>query len=498
MDRQFIILFVIGIYMLAMIIVGLYYSRSNNTVSDYVLGGRSLNPWVTALSAQASDMSGWLLTGLPGLAYLSMAGFKEAFWTAMGLAIGTLLNWLFVAKRLRSFTEIFGDSLTLPDYFRNRFRDTGKALKTVTALAISVFFLVYTSSMFVTGAKMFNTIFGMEYTIGLLVTSLVIIVYTFFGGFRAVCVTDSIQGMLMFFALFIVPFVAIYACGGVSETFSQIDPANFNFFPNGDGTVSTLLIVSALAWGIGYFGQPHIIVRFMAIKKPSDINKSTLVAMIWVIITLAAAVLIGLLGTVYFADNPLAEGAHETVFIVMSNQMFNPALTGVFLSAVLAAVMSTAASQLLVTSSALASDIYKSLIRPHAKEGEILLVNKLSVLLVSLIALYLSFDPNSSIFGIVSNAWAGLGASFGPVVVLSLYWKHITKNGAIAGVVTGALGTIIFYNLKSLGGIFAIYELVPAFLLSLLAIFIFSKIGTPNDASIENDFETAVAFSKRK
>jgi len=498
MDRQFIILFVIGTYMLGMIIVGLYYSRTNNTVSDYVLGGRSLNAWITALSAQASDMSGWLLTGLPGLAYLSMAGFKEAFWTAVGLAIGTFLNWVFVAKRLRSFTEVFGDSLTLPDYFRNRFRDNGQALKTVTAIAISIFFLVYTSSMFVTGAKLFNSIFGMEYTIGLLVTSFVIIVYTFFGGFRAVCVTDSIQGMLMFFALFIVPFAVASACGGFSATFAQIDPANFNFFPNGDGTVSTLLIASALAWGLGYFGQPHIVVRFMAISKPSDVNKSTIVAMIWVIITLAAAVLVGIFGTVYFADNPLAAGAHETVFIVMVNQMFSPALTGVFLSAVLAAVMSTAASQLLVTSSALASDIYKSLIRPNAGEGEVLLVNKLSVLAVSGIAILLSLDPNSSIFGIVSNAWAGLGASFGPIVLLSLYWKHTTKTGAIAGVVTGAAATIIFNKLKALGGIFGVYELLPAFILSLIAIVVFSKLGKPNDPSIESDFDKSVAFSKER
>ena len=242
MDRNFTILFVIGTYMLGMIVVGLYYSRKNNTVSDFVLGGRSLNPWVTAMSAQASDMSGWLMMGLPGLAYLSMAGFKEAFWTAVGLALGTLLNWLFVAKRLRSFTEIFGDSLTLPDYFRNRFRDTGKALRTVTALAIATFFLVYTSSMFVAGAKMFASTFGMSYTTGLIVTVIVIVAYSFMGGFMAVCVTDTIQGMLMFFALMVVPFVAISACGGVDITFARIDPANWQFFPNGDGTVTILWV----------------------------------------------------------------------------------------------------------------------------------------------------------------------------------------------------------------------------------------------------------------
>jgi len=497
MDRQFTILFVIGTYMLAMIVVGLYYSRKNNTVSDYVLGGRSLNPWVTAMSAQASDMSGWLMMGLPGLAYLSMAGFKEAFWTAVGLALGTLLNWLFVAKRLRSFTEVFGDALTLPDYFRNRFRDQGKALQTVTALAIATFFLVYTSSMFVAGAKMFSATFGMAYSTGLIVTVIVIVAYTFMGGFMAVCVTDTIQGMLMFFALMVVPCVAISACGGTAATFAQIDPANFQFFPNGDGTVSFLLIASALAWGLGYFGQPHIIVRFMAIKKPSDVPKATIVAMVWVVLTLAAAVLVGILGTVYF-QTPLPEGMHETVFTVMANQMFSPVITGILLSAILAAIMSTAASQLLVTSSALAGDIYKGLIRKDAGDAEVLLVNKLAVLAVAAVALYFSLDPNSSIFGIVSNAWAGLGASFGPLIILSLYWKNITKKGAIAGVCFGAVGTIVFHELKALGGIFAVYELLPAFIISFIAIIIFSKLDKTKDESLAVDFDKAVKFSKEK
>jgi sodium/proline symporter len=267
MDRQFGIFMVIAIYMVIMIGIGFYYARRNTTVSDYVLGGRSLGPWVTALSAQASDMSGWLLTGLPGLAYLSLAGFKEASWTAIGLLIGTFLNWVFVARRLRSFTELSSNSLTLPDYLQNRFRDKSSVLKTATAVASVVFFLVYTSSMFVAGAKLFSTIFPLSYTQGLLVGSLIIISYTFLGGFLAVCTTDAIQGMLMFFALMVVPITIVSAVGGVGATFASIDPASWQLFPNGDGSVTWLLIASSMAWGLGYFGQPHILVRFMAIEK---------------------------------------------------------------------------------------------------------------------------------------------------------------------------------------------------------------------------------------
>lgn len=496
MDRQFAIFMVIALYMVIMIGIGFYYARRNTSVSDYVLGGRSLNPWVTALSAQASDMSGWLLTGLPGLAYLSLAGFKEAAWTAIGLAIGTFLNWVLVARRLRSFTEISQNSLTLPDYLQNRFRDKSSILKTATAIASIVFFLIYTSSMFVAGAKLFSTIFPISYTQGLLVGSLIIISYTFLGGFLAVCTTDTVQGMLMFFALVFVPMAVVTYVGGFGETFAQIDPASWQLFPTGDGSVSFLLIASSLAWGLGYFGQPHILVRFMAVAKPKDVKPATIVAMVWVIITLAAAVLIGPLGHLYLAE-PLAEGQHETIFMVLINQMFNPVLTGVFLSAILAAIMSTAASQLLVASSALSNDIYQGLFRKHASEKETLLVSRGSVLLIAFIAIFMGMDPNSSIFGIVSYAWAGLGASFGPAVFMSLYWKRMTKNGAIAGVCVGAVSTILFNYLKThVGGIFSVYELLPAFICAVIAIVVFSLLDKEPSKDMQDEFDAAVAHSK--
>lgn len=496
MDRQFTIFMVIALYMVVMIGIGFYYARRNTSVSDYVLGGRSLNPWVTALSAQASDMSGWLLTGLPGLAYLSLAGFKEAAWTAIGLAIGTFLNWILVARRLRSFTEVSQNSLTLPDYLQNRFRDRSSILKTATAIASIVFFLIYTSSMFVAGAKLFSTIFPITYTQGLLVGSLIIISYTFLGGFLAVCTTDTVQGMLMFFALVFVPLAVISYVGGFGQTFSQIDPATWQLFPNGDGSVTLLLIASSLAWGLGYFGQPHILVRFMAVAKPKDIKPATVVAMIWVLITLCAAVLIGPFGHLYLSE-PLAEGQHETIFMVLINQMFNPALTGVFLSAILAAIMSTAASQLLVASSALSNDIYQGLFRKQASEKETLLVSRGAVLLIAAIAVFMGLDPNSSIFGIVSYAWAGLGASFGPAVFMSLYWKRMTKNGAIAGVCVGAVSTILFNYLKThVGGIFSVYELLPAFICAIIAIVVFSLLDKEPSLEMQKEFDLAVTHSK--
>lgn len=498
MDRQLVIIFVISSYMALMLGIGVYYSRRNKNMADYVLGGRQLNPWVTALSAQASDMSGWLLTGLPGLAYLSVAGFKEATWTAIGLAIGTFLNWVLVGKRLRSYTEVAGNSLTLPDYLENRFRDRSQVIKITTAFAIILFFLIYTSSMFVAGAKLFSTIFPISYTQALWISSLIIIIYTFLGGFLAVCMTDTIQGMLMFFGLLVVPMAAISACGGMDVTMSQISPANWQIFSTADGTITTLTIISALAWGLGYFGQPHILVRFMAVARPKDIKPATTVAMIWVIVSLGAAVLVGVIGQIYFTV-PLPEGEHETVFMVMVNQLFSPVLTGVLLSAVLAAIMSTASAQLLVTSSALAGDLYKGVFRKSAGEKEVLNINRLAVLVVAVIAIFMGMDPNSSIFGIVSYAWAGLGASFGPAVFLSLYWKRMTRNGAVAGIGVGAVSTIIFNYLKThVGGIFSVYELLPAFTLAIIAIVAVSLLDKKPSIEIEAEFDKAVEFAREK
>lgn len=496
MGRQTVVLIVILVYMALMLAVGVYYSKKNNSISDYVLGGRQLNPWVAAMSAQASDMSGWLLTGLPGLAYLSIAGVKEAAWTAIGLAIGTCCNWIFTGKRLRSYTEVSKNSLTLPDYLENRFRDDSRLLRLVTAIASVVFFLIYTSSMFVAGGKLFSTIFGLDYTASLLITSLVVVGYTFLGGFTAVCVTDTIMGILMFFGVLIVPITGMVMSGGISYSLSQVDPATWQLFPNGDGTITALTIASAVAWGLGYFGQPHILVRFMAIHKPKDIKPAATVAMIWVILSLTAAVFVGIVGRI-FLSQPLAEGQHETVFMVMVMEMFNPVLTGILISAILAAIMSTASSQLLVTSSALASDLYKGFIKRDADEKRVLWLNRVAVLVVSVAALIMGADPNSSIFGIVSYAWAGLGASFGPAVLMSLYWKRMTRRGAIAGVITGGLSTILFNYLKTnVGGIFSVYEILPAFILSVIVIVAVSLANPEPEQEIQEEFDKAVAYAK--
>ena len=496
MSREMTILVVFIVYMILMIGIGFICYRENKNMEDYILGGRRLNVWVAALSAQASDMSGWLLTGLPGLAYLSLAGSKEAIWTAIGLAIGTALNWTFVAKRLRSYTEIAGDALTLPDYMEKRFHDTKKMLRAASSVAILVFFLIYTSSMFVAGAKLFNTIFGLAYVPAVIIGALVIVAYTFLGGFMAVSLTDFFQGMLMFFAILVVPVVAMSMMGGYSTTMAMIDPNTWNIFPDGE-TLTWVIVGSGLAWGLGYFGQPHILVRFMAMKKPSDAKPATCIAMVWVILSLIGAVVAGLVGKVYM--NPaLAQGQHETIFMAMVNDLFPPVLAGVLLSAILAAIMSTADSQLLVTSSAVANDLYKTFFRKDASDKELLLVSRLVVLVASVFAVLLALDPNSSIFGIVSYAWGGLGASFGPIILFSLFWKRMTKKGAVAGIVSGALGVVVFKNLQHLGGVFAVYELLPAFVIASILIVVVSLIDTPPSMEICEEFDRAKRWANEK
>ena len=346
------------LYLGVMLGIGIYFYRKNSNVSDYVLGGRNLNPWVAAMSAQASDMSGWLLLGLPGTAYVLFEGTTEAIWTAIGLALGTYLNWLIVAKRLRKYTKVSGDSITLPDFFQNRFRDNKGVIKLLSSIFILIFFLFYTASMFSAGAKLFKTVFGVPYTVALIIGSVVIVSYTFLGGFLAVCWTDTIQGILMFVALVVAPIIAYVKLGGgdgVSTALAALSQQEFTFLPHlKDGGINIMLLISSLAWGIGYFGQPHILPRFMAIRKTKEIRPARIIAMVWVLITLAAAIIIGVLG------KALTPGLSdpESVFMVMVQDLFHPILTGVFLTAILAAIMSTADSQLLVTSSAVSSDIY--------------------------------------------------------------------------------------------------------------------------------------------
>ncbi len=479
-DANMSIIITFAIYLLCMIGVGCIFYQKTEKLSDYILGGRKLNSWVTSLSAQASDMSGWLLIGLPGAAYATGIG---AAWIAVGLAIGTYFNWKFVAKRLRKYTQIAGNAITLPDYFENRFRDNSKVLRVVSAIFILIFFLIYTASGFVAGARLFNTVFGVEYVWALATGAFVIILYTFLGGFKAVCWTDFFQGLLMLVAIVIVPLASMQSLGGVGVTFDKlrsIDPTLLNIFSAGGGEMLTAIgIISSLAWGLGYFGQPHILVRFMAIRSADQVKKARWIAMVWVTITLAAAVLVGIVGRVYLTEFV----QQETVFMVMVSEIFPAVIAGVLLSAILAAVMSTADSQLLVTASAIAEDFYKPFFKKDATDGELVWVSRITVIIVAIIAFIFAINPESTVFGLVSYAWAGFGAAFGPTIILSLFWKRMTRNGALAGIISGGLTALIWMPLK--GGLFDLYEIVPGFIVSLIAIVVFSRIGkAPTDEMI--------------
>lgn len=470
------ILIVFILYLVSMIGVGFIFYKKNVNANSYFLGGRKLNPWVTAMSAQASDMSGWLLTGIPGLAYAGIVGAKEAVWTAIGLGIGTLLNWLLVAKRLRVYTEISGDALTIPAYLGNRFKEKRGVLNAIAALVLLVFFTVYTSSMFSAGAKLFSSIFGLEYNLALLIGAVVIVTYTFLGGFLAVSWTDLFQGILMFLALIIVPiFVLAKNTPEQSAEIGSVMGAVAKLFPTGDEfSFGALGIISALGWGLGYCGMPHILTRFMGCRDKKTIKTSTVIAMVWVTITMAAAILIGLFGRVWLGD-VLAD--QETVFMKLVQNLFHPIVAGILLAAILAAVMSTADSQLLVASSAFANDIYKKVFKKDASDKTVLLVSRMTMVFISAIAFLLALDPNSSVFQIVSYAWAGLGASFGPVIFFSLYSKKLTAKGAFASILTGAATTIAFkYGLSQLGGVWTIYEIIPGFLLATAALFLVSHL----------------------
>lgn len=476
------------IYLGLMVAIGLKHYSKNSNLEEYILGDRNLGSWLTALSAQASDMSGWLLIGLPGTAYLVYKGTSEAIWTAVGLIIGTYLNWLFVAKRLRKYTEVSGNSITIPDFLENRFKDSKHILRILSAIFIVVFFLIYTSSQFSASAKLFSTVFGLNYTTGLIIGALIIVSYTALGGFAAVCWTDAIQGGIMFFALMIVPFMALMEIGGVGETATRLaalTPESLGFFPTTDGgAVNTMLLASALGWGLGYFGQPHILCRFMAIQSPDMIRKSRVIAMIWVIITLAAAVAIGVIGRAYLPN--LADG--ETIYMILIDKMFPKVITGILLTAILAAIMSTASSQLLVTASSASRDLYALLFKKRTDGTEIVWVSRFTVLIVSAIALVIALDANSSVFALVSCAWGGFGAAFGPLILFALFWKRTTVQGAIAGMIVGGVVDLFWFYMKSNGGIFAIYEIIPGFIASSVMIIIVS-LCTKLPQEIADEFE---------
>lgn len=459
-------------YMAVCLLLGFIAYRRTATLGDFILGGRKLGSWVTALSAQASDMSGWLLMGLPGLAYLS--GF-DAIWLVIGLVAGTWANWRFIAARLRARTEQLSDSLTLPDYFERRFGDRSRLLRTISAAFILVFFAFYTSSGFVASGKLFATLFDMPYVEAMFWGSIVMLAYTFFGGFLAVSWSDVLQGTLMFVALVLVAWMGLSLAGGLTPALDQIaarDPLLLDpWIGSGDQALGWAGIASLVAWGLGYAGQPHILARFMAIRRVEELTAARRVAMGWVITVLIAAVVVGLTGLLVL-DETLVGADSEKVFILMSTHFFHPAIAGICLAGILAAIMSTASAQLLVSSSAFAEDFYRGLFRPEAGRGELLWVGRAAVLAIAVIAFWLGLDPDSKVLSLVAWAWAGFGAAFGPAIILSLYWDRMTRNGALAGIVVGGLTVIVWPQLE--GELFALYELVPGFVLSWCAIWVVS------------------------
>ncbi|MEW8201277.1 MAG: sodium/proline symporter PutP [Candidatus Thiodiazotropha endolucinida] len=459
-------------YLLTLLIIGIVAWRRTRNLSDFVLGGRSLGSWVTALSASASDMSGWLLLGLPGYAYL--AGL-ESFWLALGLLIGTWLNWRLVAARLRIASETSGNALTLPEYLSNRFNDASGLIRISSSFFILLFFLFYTSSGLVAGGKLFEAVFGLPYLWAVASGALIIILYTAFGGFLAVSWTDLFQGLLMLLALVTIPLYVLVEIGGLEGFLSTIEGSNaelLNPMTDSNGEpLGVIAIVSLMAWGLGYFGQPHILARFKAIKQSDFVPKAQRIAVSWVFITLTAATLSGLVGIPIF-ETPLEDA--EKVFIRLVDLLFHPLVAGVCLAAILAAIMSTADSQLLVSSSTFTGDLYRLLLRKRASEAELVIVGRLAVLSIALIAFLLALDRESRVLDLVSYAWAGFGAAFGPAVLLSLYWKGMNRWGALAGILSGGLTVVLWKPLQ--GGLFDLYEIVPGFLISLAMIVLVSRL----------------------
>ncbi|OWA35948.1 sodium/proline symporter [Saccharibacillus sp. O16] len=469
----------LAIYLAGMLLIGWFAYKRTSGLSDYVLGGRSLGPAVTALSAGAADMSGWLLMGLPGAMYTQGL---SAGWIAVGLTIGAYANWLYVAPRLRTYTEEAGDAMTIPSYLENRFGDGTRIVRLVSALVIIVFFTFYISSGMVSGGVLFQSSFGLDYRTGLWIVAGVTIAYTLFGGFLAVSWTDFVQGLIMFLALVMVPIVTLSRSGGFGGAISEIRAIDPTMLDPLKGATA-LGIISLLAWGLGYFGQPHIIVRFMAISSVKEIKSARRIGMGWMIFSVGGAMLTGLIGAAYFSRSGLNLADPETVFIQLSHLLFHPLITGFLLAALLAAVMSTISSQLLVTASSLTEDLYRILLRRGASDRELSLVSRLAVLVVSVVALALSYTKNDTILTLVAYAWAGFGASFGPVILLSLYWKKMNRWGALSGMAAGAITVIVWANIPALKD--TLYEIVPGFAANLIAIFLVSLLTGGNRANGE-------------
>lgn len=474
----------LSIYFIVMLGIGLYaYKTSTDDLSGYMLGGRKLGPAVTALSAGASDMSGWMLMGLPGAMYTTGL---SSMWIAVGLTIGAYLNYVLVAPRLRIYTEVANDSITIPDFFENRFQDHSKMLRFISAIVIFIFFTLYTSAGMVSGGKLFDSAFGLDYKVGLFITAGVVVAYTLFGGFLAVSLTDFVQGCIMFIALILVPIVAFTDIGGIDATVEQVRQVDSSLTNVLKGTTA-IGIISLLAWGLGYFGQPHIIVRFMAIQSVKEIKSARRIGISWMIVSIVGALATGFVGVAYMNRTGSVLEDPETIFIVFSQILFHPLITGFLLAAILAAIMSTISSQLLVTSSAVTEDFYKAFFRRNASEQELVLIGRVSVLAVALIAILLSYNPNDTILGLVGYAWAGFGAAFGPPMLLSLYWKRMNRWGALAGMIVGSVTVLIWAN-TPLGDV--IYEMIPGFLLSLIAAILISLLSEKPGDNVSNQFDS--------
>ncbi len=490
----------IGLYVVIMVMIGLYgYYKSTSNAEEFLIGGRKMGPFVTALSAGASDMSGWLLMGLPGALYtMGLSGS----WIIIGLTIGAFLNYIIVAPRLRVYTEVAKNAITLPVFFENRFHDKTQLLKLVSSVFILVFFTLYTSAGMVAGGRLFESAFGLDYSVGLWATSLVVVFYTFIGGFMAVSLTDVVQGTIMVIALLLIPAVVIFQVGGVGEAIETIRTKDANYMDLWRGT-TTVSVISLLAWGLGYFGQPHILVRFMAIDSVRNIKKARRIGMTWMIGTVSGALLVGFMGIAYLqrfdTETMLQFDASrelsETIFIYLSKALFHPLIGGFLLSAILAAVMSTVSSQLLVTSSSMTEDIYRTFFSKHANPKNTLLMSRISVLVVAAIAIVLALDPRESILDLVGTAWAGFGAAFGPLIILSLTWKRITAAGALSGMVVGGATVLLWVYVPH--GFKDLYEIIPGFLFSLLTTVIVSLMTKPVSEEIKHEFETVQQMTAR-
>lgn len=512
-SNDFWVLLAMLLYFIVVVIIGFVYAKkSNQSTENYFLGGRKLGPWLTALSAEASDMSGWLLMGLPGVAYFT--GASDAMWTAIGLAIGTYLNWLFVSKRLRKYSQVANNSITLPDYFSNRFHDKRNILMTIAALIILLFFCVYVGSCFVTCGKLFSTLFGLDYATMMILGAMIVFLYTFVGGYLSVCTTDLIQGTLMICALFVVFVGSVASAGGIENTaaFLQSIPGFLsptqlsNPLLNADGTqiiqnglplfgeaseYGMITIVSGLAWGLGYFGMPQVLVRFMSATHSSQLRKSRRIATVWVVVSLTCAVSIGLVGRAVMPVEFLTQASAENIFIVLSEMILPSFFCGLVVSGIFAASMSSSSSYLLISGSAVAENIYRGLIKKDATDAQVMIVARITLVAVLLFGIVIALDENSSIFSVVSYAWAGFGASFGPLMLMSLYWRRTNLKGAIAGMVVGAVTVAVWDALISpLGGVFAVYELLPAFVLSLIVIVVVSLVTEEPSEEITTEFDS--------